>query len=197
MDRGGLVVDGSLRTSDPDVYAIGDVAAFPLLRAGGGLVRQEHVTHCRWVQGPSCFRCSVRRLPGTAPLPPPSTHRLPVIAGRARRTRSPPSWDPATPTTISPSSIRVRLCSPEEMGAWGQLLGAMTARRSAQPWRSARTMEWNRTGFHARNVARAHPDNVHWDAVLPDPLCSTDSGPRPVPPYTSRPAHACAQASST
>lgn len=44
---GGIKVDGHFRTSVPDVYAVGDVAAFPLLRDGGKLVRQEHVTHCR------------------------------------------------------------------------------------------------------------------------------------------------------
>lgn len=36
-----------MQTSVPGVYAIGDVAAFPLLRAGGALARQEHVTHAR------------------------------------------------------------------------------------------------------------------------------------------------------
>jgi len=30
-----------------DAYAIGDVASFPLIRAGGLLIRQEHVTHAR------------------------------------------------------------------------------------------------------------------------------------------------------
>lgn len=40
-------VNGFFQTSNPDVYAVGDVAAFPLLREGGKLVRQEHVTHCR------------------------------------------------------------------------------------------------------------------------------------------------------
>lgn len=36
-----------LQTSAEGVYAIGDVASFPLLVAGGALVRQEHVTHAR------------------------------------------------------------------------------------------------------------------------------------------------------
>ncbi|KAF6255444.1 monodehydroascorbate reductase [Scenedesmus sp. NREL 46B-D3] len=44
---GGIVVDGNFKTSVDGVYAIGDVAAFPLLAAGGELVRQEHVTHAR------------------------------------------------------------------------------------------------------------------------------------------------------
>ncbi|AXG77713.1 NAD(P)/FAD-dependent oxidoreductase [Streptomyces paludis] len=42
---GGIAVDASLRTSDPDIYAAGDVAAFPLTAHGapGGLVvRVEH-----------------------------------------------------------------------------------------------------------------------------------------------------------
>ncbi|KAL4433983.1 hypothetical protein ABPG75_000424 [Micractinium tetrahymenae] len=44
---GGIVVNGQLQTSNPDVYAVGDVAAFPLQLTGGNLVRQEHVTCCR------------------------------------------------------------------------------------------------------------------------------------------------------
>jgi hypothetical protein len=36
-----------LQTSVDGVYAIGDVAAFPLLVADGAVVRQEHVTHAR------------------------------------------------------------------------------------------------------------------------------------------------------
>ncbi|GBF96507.1 hypothetical protein Rsub_09849 [Raphidocelis subcapitata] len=51
--RGGLVVDSSLRCLGPDgapldrVYAVGDVAAFPLSSQGDVIVRQEHVTHAR------------------------------------------------------------------------------------------------------------------------------------------------------
>lgn len=37
----------TLQTSVGGVYAIGDVASFPLLCAGGVAVRQEHVTHAR------------------------------------------------------------------------------------------------------------------------------------------------------
>ncbi|GFR52753.1 hypothetical protein Agub_g15360 [Astrephomene gubernaculifera] len=47
---GGIKVDGQMATSVPDVYAIGDVAAFPLTSIATGdvsYVRQEHVTHCR------------------------------------------------------------------------------------------------------------------------------------------------------
>ena len=40
-------VDGFMRTSAPDVYAVGDCAAFPLTMAGGAITRQEHVTHAR------------------------------------------------------------------------------------------------------------------------------------------------------
>lgn len=47
MEAGGIAVDGKLKTSNSDVYAIGDVAAFPLIIAGGALQRQEHVTNCR------------------------------------------------------------------------------------------------------------------------------------------------------
>ncbi len=35
-----------LQTSDPDVYAVGDVAAFPL-KLTGAVTRQEHVTNSR------------------------------------------------------------------------------------------------------------------------------------------------------
>ena len=31
----GIVVDARLRTVDPDIYAIGDCAAFPCVHAGG------------------------------------------------------------------------------------------------------------------------------------------------------------------
>ena len=44
---GGIKVDASLRTSVPDVWAVGDVAAFPQAREGGKHTRQEHVTNCR------------------------------------------------------------------------------------------------------------------------------------------------------
>lgn len=36
-----------MQTSDPNVYAVGDVAAFPLTKYGHRVTRQEHVTHCR------------------------------------------------------------------------------------------------------------------------------------------------------
>ena len=35
------------QTSNPDVYAVGDIAAFPLLLSGK-VVRQEHVVNSRW-----------------------------------------------------------------------------------------------------------------------------------------------------
>jgi monodehydroascorbate reductase (NADH) len=44
---GGFLVDSQMKTSDDSVYAIGDVAAFPLLMDGGKIVRQEHVMNCR------------------------------------------------------------------------------------------------------------------------------------------------------
>uniref|UniRef100_A0A7S3QQJ3 monodehydroascorbate reductase (NADH) n=1 Tax=Dunaliella tertiolecta TaxID=3047 RepID=A0A7S3QQJ3_DUNTE len=44
---GGIKVDGFMRTSNPDIYAIGDLATFPLKMANGKLVRQEHVTNAR------------------------------------------------------------------------------------------------------------------------------------------------------
>eukprot|EP01024_Parvocaulis_polyphysoides_P052059 TRINITY_DN5127_c0_g1_i5.p2 TRINITY_DN5127_c0_g1~~TRINITY_DN5127_c0_g1_i5.p2 ORF type:complete len:444 (-),score=72.43 TRINITY_DN5127_c0_g1_i5:265-1596(-) len=47
FEANGIKVDGFMRTSNPDVYAIGDVAAFPLKMYGGTVQRQEHVTNCR------------------------------------------------------------------------------------------------------------------------------------------------------
>ncbi|GAB0490327.1 hypothetical protein MMPV_001561 [Pyropia vietnamensis] len=45
--EGGLVVDGCMETSAPGVYAVGDIATFPLLLDGGALTRSEHVAHAR------------------------------------------------------------------------------------------------------------------------------------------------------
>ncbi|MEW5300175.1 MAG: hypothetical protein WDW36_003124 [Sanguina aurantia] len=36
LAAGGIKTNGQLQTSDPNVYAVGDVAAFPLLATGGG-----------------------------------------------------------------------------------------------------------------------------------------------------------------
>lgn len=47
FEAGGIKVDGNFRTSVPGVYAVGDVAAFPLLIDGGKTSRQEHVTFAR------------------------------------------------------------------------------------------------------------------------------------------------------
>eukprot|EP00210_Caulerpa_lentillifera_P005211 g4978.t1 len=44
---GGIKVNSQLQSSNPDVYAIGDVAAFPLIRYNAPHQRQEHVTNCR------------------------------------------------------------------------------------------------------------------------------------------------------
>ncbi|WP_067904576.1 NAD(P)/FAD-dependent oxidoreductase [Nocardia vaccinii] len=40
---GGIIVDGQLRTTDPNISAIGDCAVFPSEHAGGRLVRLESV----------------------------------------------------------------------------------------------------------------------------------------------------------
>jgi len=45
VESGGIAVDGFMQSSEPDVYAIGDIAAFPSLY--GGLTRCEHVDHAR------------------------------------------------------------------------------------------------------------------------------------------------------
>ncbi|KAI8107930.1 hypothetical protein M9435_002957 [Picochlorum sp. BPE23] len=44
---GGIKVNSKLQTSDENIYAIGDVAAFPQSLEGGKLTRQEHVVNCR------------------------------------------------------------------------------------------------------------------------------------------------------
>lgn len=45
MESGGFAVDGNMQTSDPNIYAIGDIAAFP--SRYGGVTRCEHVDHAR------------------------------------------------------------------------------------------------------------------------------------------------------
>jgi len=45
MDSGGFAVDEFMRTSEPEVFAIGDICAFP--SQYGGLTRCEHVDHAR------------------------------------------------------------------------------------------------------------------------------------------------------
>merc|ERR1712150_128549 len=44
-ESGGFAVDASMTTSDPNVFAIGDVCAFP--SQYGGFMRCEHVDHAR------------------------------------------------------------------------------------------------------------------------------------------------------
>jgi monodehydroascorbate reductase (NADH) len=44
---GGIPVNSRLQTSNPDVYAVGDIALFPQPRFGGEKARQEHVQHAR------------------------------------------------------------------------------------------------------------------------------------------------------
>lgn len=46
FDKGGIKVDAWFRTSTPDVYAVGDVAAFPM-KIYGDVRRVEHVDHAR------------------------------------------------------------------------------------------------------------------------------------------------------
>ncbi|KAF8014348.1 hypothetical protein BT93_H0248 [Corymbia citriodora subsp. variegata] len=45
-EKGGIKTDGSFKTSVPDVYAVGDVATFPL-KLYGEMRRVEHVDHAR------------------------------------------------------------------------------------------------------------------------------------------------------
>lgn len=47
MKHGGFAVDVHMRTSDPNVFAVGDICAFPSSLHGGEFVRCEHVDHAR------------------------------------------------------------------------------------------------------------------------------------------------------
>lgn len=42
-----LQVNSQLQTSDSDVYAVGDIAAFPLVMYDNKINRQEHVVNAR------------------------------------------------------------------------------------------------------------------------------------------------------
>jgi monodehydroascorbate reductase (NADH) len=46
-ERGGIKVNGRMQTSDATVYAVGDVAAFPVALLGGDVRRFEHVDCAR------------------------------------------------------------------------------------------------------------------------------------------------------
>lgn len=46
-ERGGVVVDAHMRASAPGVFAVGDIASFPLRMYGGRMARVEHVGHAR------------------------------------------------------------------------------------------------------------------------------------------------------
>lgn len=46
-DRGGVIVNSSLQTSVDNVYAIGDIASFPLKMYGDKMTRMEHVQNAR------------------------------------------------------------------------------------------------------------------------------------------------------
>ncbi|GJM86582.1 hypothetical protein PR202_ga02453 [Eleusine coracana subsp. coracana] len=47
MERGGIKVNEQMQTSDASVYAVGDVAAFPVKLLGGDVRRLEHVDCAR------------------------------------------------------------------------------------------------------------------------------------------------------
>jgi monodehydroascorbate reductase (NADH) len=47
MERGGIKVNGRMQTSEASVYAVGDVAAFPVALLGGDVRRFEHVDCAR------------------------------------------------------------------------------------------------------------------------------------------------------
>lgn len=46
LEKGGIKVNGKMQTNNPHVYAVGDVAAFPL-KLYGNVRRLEHVDHAR------------------------------------------------------------------------------------------------------------------------------------------------------
>ena len=52
-------VNSQLQTSNPDVYAVGDIAAFPLTMYGGEINRQEHVVNARSVELPAWAQVNV------------------------------------------------------------------------------------------------------------------------------------------
>eukprot|EP00198_Chlamydomonas_reinhardtii_P011135 XP_001700472.1 monodehydroascorbate reductase [Chlamydomonas reinhardtii] len=79
MAAGGIKVDRMMATSVPGVYAVGDVAAFPLTSVATGQeshVRQEHVTHCR-----SSAAQAVKAITSTS-APPPAYEYLPFFYSR-------------------------------------------------------------------------------------------------------------------
>lgn len=47
MEQGGFLVSGLLQTSDPNIFAVGDVATFPLKMYENRLARVEHVGNAR------------------------------------------------------------------------------------------------------------------------------------------------------
>ena len=47
MEKGGIKANGKMQTSDASVYAVGDVATFPVKLLGGGARRFEHVDCAR------------------------------------------------------------------------------------------------------------------------------------------------------
>ncbi|MCP1415750.1 NAD(P)/FAD-dependent oxidoreductase [Paenarthrobacter sp. A20] len=59
----GILVDGSLRTSDPDIYAVGDCTSFPG-RSGLGRLRLESVQNAT-----DQARYAARRIAGLEPIP--------------------------------------------------------------------------------------------------------------------------------
>lgn len=52
-----MQVNSQLQTSNPDVYAVGDIAAFPLTLYGGKINRQEHVVNARLVSSKPRIEC--------------------------------------------------------------------------------------------------------------------------------------------
>ena len=54
-----MQVNSQLQTSNPDVYAIGDIAAFPLTLYGDKITRQEHVVNARSFSSNLRIVCSI------------------------------------------------------------------------------------------------------------------------------------------
>ncbi|GLC35869.1 hypothetical protein PLESTB_000514300 [Pleodorina starrii] len=128
MAAGGIKVDGQMATSVPGVYAIGDVAAFPLTSVATGQVahvRQEHVTHCR--------TSAAQAAKAILGLSPPSYDYLPYFYSRVFAL----SWvfygeAPSDATTLHFGDTDEAKCfGCLWLGAGGKLVGAFLEGGSA------------------------------------------------------------------
>ncbi|KAG2438025.1 hypothetical protein HXX76_005639 [Chlamydomonas incerta] len=131
MAAGGIKVDYMMATSVPGVYAVGDVAAFPLTSVATGQVshvRQEHVTHCR-----SSAAQAVKAITSTS-APPPAYDYLPFFYSRVFNL----SWvfygeAAADATTVHFGDMtEAKVFGCLWLGAGGRLVGAFLEGGSAE-----------------------------------------------------------------